>query len=243
VKIQGDGGELQCNEVEAYCEDHKPNKIKLIGTPSNTQSQNGGVERPLGVERARAQCMLATANLPQKLFNFAMDYAVILTRALVHNRPANKDSEGIPRSAQYLALGYDPDYKLLIPFGCLVAVGVTKKLRTAVFKQLSDRRVIDGSRLWKAEPGLFLGYTSQRIALIYLYRTQRVHEVFHFRPLSRVFPGLSLKPHHINPALIQANFMGPNGREAEITGEREDDVPTSDDQGEGISDRNFKDTK
>ena len=113
---------------------------------------------------------------------------------------------------------------------------MTKKIRTAVFKQLSDRNIVSGSRLWKAEPGLFLGYTSKRIALIYLYRTQRVHEVFHFRPLSRVFPGLSLKPHHINPALISDNFLGPLGREPEITGEEEDDVPISNTQGEGISD-------
>ena len=236
VKIQGDGGELKCDEVTDFCENHSPNKIKLINTPSHTQSENGGVERPLGVDRARAQCMLASANLPQKLFNFAMDYALVISRALVHNRPSNKDSTGAFRCSQYIALGHLPDYTRLIPFGCLVAVGVTKKIRTTVFKQLSDRNIVSGSRLWKAEPGLFLGYTSKRIALIYLYRTQRVHEVFHFRPLSRVFPGLSLKPHHINPALISDNFLGPLGREPEITGEEEDDVPISNTQGEGISD-------
>ena len=142
--------------------------------------ENGGVERPLGVERAKAQYMLATANLPQKLFNFAVDYAVIPIRVLVHNCPLNKDSAGIPKCTPYLDRGYDPDCKLMIPFGCLVAVDVTKKIRTVEFKQPSDRKALDGSRLWKAEPGLFLGYTSQRIALIYLYRTQRVHEVFHF---------------------------------------------------------------
>ena len=57
-----------------------------------------------------------------------------------------------------------------------------------------------------------------------------------YGPLSRVFPGLSLKPHHINPALISDNFLGPLGREPEITGEEEDDVPISNIQGEGISD-------
>ena len=158
------------------------------------------------------------------------------SRALVPYQPSSKDANGVIRCSQYLALGHNPDYKRLIPFGCLVAVGVTKKIRSTVLKQLSNRNIVDGSRLWKAEPGLFLGYTSKRIALIYLYRTQRVHEVFHFRPLSRVFPGLSLKPHHINPALIAANFFGPDGREPEITGEEEDDVPISNTQGEGISD-------
>jgi hypothetical protein len=224
--IHGDGGELDSNAIKKYCRTHEPNQIEYTPSPPHTQALNGQAERPLGIVRGRAQCALGTSNLPQRFFNYAMDYSVHTNRALVHRRPqlaklsdiekTDKPKRGLSPYEQ--VHGKMPDYSRFHPFGCLVAVYIDKKLRTSVFNELERMKLLKGNRTWKAEPGIFLGYKSQRIAHIYLYRTQRVHEVFHFRPCKHIFPGLTLQAHHINP-LLTWNTFGLEFSDAELEGE------------------------
>ena len=226
VVVHGDGGELDTNEIKAYFKSHTPNHIEWQPSPPRTQALNGQVERHVGILRGRAECILAAANLPQKMFNFAMEYVVHVDRALVHKRPQLtrlSDKKGAESKLRGLSpyeqvYGRMPDYSKFHPFGCLVAVYVDKALRTEVFNELNRMKLLKGSRLWKAEPGMFLGYKSQRIAYVYLYRTRRIHEVFHFRPCKRIFPGFSLQAHHLNPLLTWDKF-GTDFSDAELTGE------------------------
>jgi hypothetical protein len=178
VSIGGDMGELDCNAIREYCRDHEPNRIKLMFSPPHTQSMNT-VERPLGVTRERAQCMLYTAGLPQRMFNFAMDYSLEVGRLIFRLDTGKTPYEHVH--------GRKPDYNLH-PFGCLVGVFVPKKLR--------KNRVLPGH---KAEPGLFLGKSERRMFIVYKFRTSSVHEELHVRFLDTIFPGLTLKPQHTNP--------------------------------------------
>jgi hypothetical protein len=72
----------------------------------------------------------------------------------------------------------------------LVFVYVTKKHRP---KRLSAYQ--------KAEPGIFLGYRGTRVALVYKYRTRKVHEEYHVTYCESEFPGLKLEPNDLNPLL------------------------------------------
>lgn len=145
--------------------------------------------------------MLATANLTTKFFNFAMDYAVDVSRCLVPTPQGKSDKTKRLLSPHEKVTGNKPDYNRFHPFGCLVAVHVPKKLRTSVFASLSKHDIARGSRVWKAEPGIFLGYKSQRIALVYLFRTATVTEALQFRPCTSLFPGLSLTSRDLHPLL------------------------------------------
>lgn len=204
VIIHGDGGELADQKVRDYCTSHRPHTVELRHSPANEQFLDP-VERPLGIIRARAQLNLAIANLPQKFFNFAMDYAVEQSRILLHSSTTAGKSQNDLTSLKTpfeMVHGHAPDYSRYGWFGSLVAVGVPKEKRREVFAKLHSTGLLPhGSRVYKAEPGLFLGFTSSRIALIYVFRTQSVSPHFQYRFCGAIFPGLSLKPHHLNPYL------------------------------------------
>jgi len=181
IEIRSDGGELACKEIQNFCETHKPNVIDFKPSPAHSQAVNGMVERSLGIYRARASSMLTTATLPARFFNFAMDYSIAIGRVL-----ASTD-----RVTPYeLVHHVKPNYQRFHAFGCLVAVYVPKKYRSAWIPHYH-----------KAEPGIFLGYKGTRVILVYKFRTRRIHSDVYVRFCDTIFPGLSLQPHHLNPFL------------------------------------------
>ena len=148
VDLRGDSGELTWGGITKFCDEHQPNQITLKLSPPYTQALNGAVERSLGIYRARAACLLATAQLTYRFFNYAMEYACEIGRCMI-----NKESGLTPHEMVHKS---KPDYKRLHPFGCLVVVFVPK-----------ERRKDWTNVLQKSEPGLFLGYRSQRIVIVY----------------------------------------------------------------------------
>lgn len=167
-------------------------------SPAYTQALNGDTERQLYLNRSAAAKYLATANLPDRFHNFAADYACEVLSNIVHTN--------MTKSPRELVYSTTPNLNRLHPFGVLVAVFVPKQLRKS--------RVTANH---KAEPGLFLGYTSQRIALVYIFCTKTVREEFNVLFSSNIFPGLHLEPKHLHP-LIHSNFECPYGTDCEIMG-------------------------
>ncbi|ORY21151.1 hypothetical protein BCR33DRAFT_749847 [Rhizoclosmatium globosum] len=145
---------------------------------------NGGVERPLGVERERAFLFVYCSNLTMKFFTFAMEYSLEVGHCVVYTGTGE-----IPYELLYGKEVDESKLKRLYTFGCLGACFVDKKIR----KQLG---IPKGQ---KAEPCLFLGYSKTGMKRVYKFRTKAVHEELHVRFLNRILPGTTLHPHHMNP--------------------------------------------
>ena len=213
VLLRGDRGELNWTAIQEFCENHKPHRIRLKLSPADTQDFNGAAERPIGIIRARAAAMLMQANLPSRMFNFAMDYAITISNALVHTETKKTPFE--------MLHGMKEDYSRFHPFGCLVAIYVPKKHRPA-----------RAEKLRKAEPGLFLGYRGSKILLVYKFRTRAVHEEYQVRFLEHIFPGLTLNPAILSP-FVKSNFLMPDeipgvdttGDSSEIYQDKDEDKP------------------
>jgi hypothetical protein len=188
--VQTDGGELNCQMFREFCNNHEPNVIDFRMSPPHTQALNGFVERHIGIDKDRAGCMLAQANLPGRFIKYALEYAVYVGN-LVHNPLLNKT----PMEA---LTGRKPDqkhYKALHLFGCLVFSFVPKGLR--------------GKRLGayqKAEPGIFLGYEGKGIVRVWKHRTKTVHSEYHVAFCETEFPGLKLEDRHLNHLLNQIDW-------------------------------------
>ena len=207
--VQTDGGELNCQEFREFCNNHEPNVIDFRMSPPHTQALNGFVERHIGIDKDRAGCMLAQANLPGRFIKYALEYAVYVGN-LVHNPLLNKT----PMEA---LTGRKPDqkhYKALHLFGCLVFSFVPKGLR--------------GKRLGayqKAEPGIFLGYEGKGIVRVWKHRTKAVHNEYHVAFCETEFPGLKLEDRHLNPLLNQIDWEEKNdlSQPAIARGQEEED--------------------
>ena len=222
--IRGDGGELIDAIVSTYCAN---NHIEMASSPPQEQFLNP-VERNVGIYRARAEANLAIGNLPQRFFNFAFDYALVQGSVTLHTPhiAGLKRTEIINAKTPFeLAFNRPPDYSRIGFFGGLVAAHVHKTQRTSVFATLRNTLMPRSSRLYTAEPGLLLGFTSAHVALVYLFRTMTVTTRFQFRTCGPVFPGLSLQPYHLNPYL--STFFRFTGEDVD------DDAGVDDDEEEG----------
>jgi hypothetical protein len=178
--LVADRGEMDCSQIAEWSEAHRPNCVKCYYSPADTQAFNGVTERPSGIYRARTISMLTTAHLPNRFYNFAMDYAIDIGRAIVPTMGISPFEKVFNRL---------DDYSRFHPFGCLVAVFVPKNLRPKRVKR----------KFHKAEAGIFLGYKGQRIILVYKFRTHQVHDEFHVRFCDNEYPGLSIRENHLTP--------------------------------------------
>lgn len=186
VEFQGDMGELRTMDLTTFRMNHEPAPIQLKMSPADTQALNGATERPLGVYRARAYCMLAVAGLDGSWFRYAMEYACLMGGILVNTRGGKSPYELLTNKD----LTVSEVRSFTRTFGCLAAVFVPKLKRRT--------RCAPGH---KAEPGIFLGWVDYkaRIAHVYKYRTRAVHREFQIRLLESILPGPILKTTFLNP--------------------------------------------
>ena len=115
------------------------------------------------------------------------------------------------KSPMELMEGVVPDPTRFHIFGCLVVVYVPKQLRRGPAS--GPRRI---PAMHKAEFGVFMGYTAQRIARIYSPRTQKVTNHFHVRFFDTIIPGLTIDARHINPFLNVDFFPDINDSDTEV---------------------------
>jgi hypothetical protein len=183
--VQSDNGELNDGKFKAYCEAHEPNVIEWRPSPPHTQALNGFVERHIGIDRAKAACLLAQANLPATFIKYALDYTAYISYLMPVPTIGMTPMEAVTGTKPTTS-----DMKLLKLFGCLCFAYVPKQIRKKRIEAYT-----------KAEPGLFLGYQGKGIIRMWKYRTKAVHVEYHVGYCEREFPGLELSEKHLNPLL------------------------------------------
>lgn len=169
-----DGGEMISNEMNLFCNNHKPNKISKRVSPANEKSFNGDVESAINWLDRTSSCLLDRSNLPAKFMNFAYDHAAFINNILYNRTSGKSPYQMIPPFKNI-------NYKLIMPFGCLCVVFVPKEFRKRYCR----------AKHHNAEPGIFLGYKGQTIKIVYKFRTSKVHEEYHVRGHPNIFPKLA----------------------------------------------------
>ena len=209
IRIHSLGCDGEFSKYKAFrnwCDAARPT-ITIYVSPPHTQELNGGVERWIGLLARWAGSLLITARLKTPWFQFAMDHAVAVSRALAFRSTKKQTPFELANSKM-------DKIERLHPFGCLVAVYVPKKQRKG--------RVMTVTR---ALPGIFLGYKGQTIVLAYLFNTRQVHEAYHVRFCDTIFPGLTPTDIDLHPfqnlqfdsfsALTNSQITGGDGKDDE----------------------------
>jgi hypothetical protein len=182
-KWQSDRGEMESNDFLAIKEERHWTHQR---SPSHIKEFNGGVERPIGVTTHRATCSLYQSLLPMKFIYFALNYTVFIENAAVHSVTGKIPCQQLPQPKSY-------NKEKFQPFGCLAIRHVPEEIRKGLTR----------SKFHKGEPVIFLGYDGDSLLLVYNYRTASVSTEYHIRCYPKIFPGLALKPHHLNPFQLQ----------------------------------------
>lgn len=203
-ELHSDRGELKDGDVGAWCQGQDPPVIQRF-SPAETKEFNGRIERQMGIMSARANTLLITARLPAKYKRFAFDYAVFVHNNVIPRKSDSKTPSELLGNPQF-------DVFELQPFGCLVAVYLTK-----------EQRPKHGAVIERAISGCFLGFKGSTILLVYVHRLQRVVEAFHVRFHPYLFPGLNPSAAMLHP-FATLNFKS----FTEITGGQELEQHASD---------------